>query len=43
MKHDCKHEELIELGSATGETRGGIFGVEDQERTLQPALGLTRD
>ena len=41
---DRKHEdELIELGVASHETRGGPVGKEDQERTFILALGLTDD
>ena len=36
-------DELIDLGAATIETRGGPIGLEDSERTFKVALGLTDD
>ena len=36
-------DDLIELGTAAEETKGGPVGKEDQERTFIPALGLTDD
>ena len=38
-----QHDDLIELGAVTEETRGGPVGKEDQERTFILALGLTND
>jgi hypothetical protein len=40
-----EHEDdLIELGTATTETKGGPMGIEDQERTRWfPGLGLSDD
>ena len=43
MNREHLPDDLIELGAATVETRGGPIGVEDEERTLKPALGLTAD
>ncbi len=37
------HDDLIELGAVTEETKGGPVGKEDQERTFILALGLTAD
>ncbi len=37
------HDDLIELGTATGETRGGAIGFVDSEGTLQPHPGLSAD
>jgi hypothetical protein len=38
-----QHDDLIELGAVTEETKGGPVGKEDQERTFIIALGLTND
>lgn len=38
-----EHDELIELGAVTEETKGGPVGKEDLERTFIPALGLSDD
>jgi hypothetical protein len=38
-----QHDDLIELGAVTEETKGGPVGKEDQERTFILALGLTND
>lgn len=35
--------DVIDLGVATRETKGGPVGKEDQDRTFIPALGLTDD
>ena len=37
------HDDLIELGAVTEETKGGPVGKEDQERTFILALGLSDD
>ena len=42
MKYEHQ-DDLIELGIATEETKGGPVGKEDQERTFILALGLTDD
>ncbi len=38
-----QQNELIDLGAATVETRGGPIGVEDLERTKKFAAGLSAD
>lgn len=40
---DRKHrdEDLVDLGTASVETRGGPVGKEDQERTFILAVGLS--
>lgn len=38
-----QHDDLIELGAVTEETKGGPVGKEDQERTFILALGLSDD
>lgn len=43
MTREYEHEELIDLGAASVETKGGPFGVEDVDNTLIPALGLTNE
>lgn len=44
MKRECHEDELIDLGAATGETKGGPMGYEDSERTLWlHGVGLTQD
>jgi hypothetical protein len=43
MNSEHRHDDLIELGAATIETKGGPIGFVDQERTLQPAAGLSDD
>ena len=43
MNREHLQDDLIELGAATVETRGGPDGVEDEERTRHIPLGLTDD
>jgi len=43
MNRDHLQDDLIDLGAASVETKGGPIGFEDQERTLQPGAGLTDD
>lgn len=43
MNREHHQDDLIELGVASEETRGGPFGIEDAERTLKVPLGLTND
>jgi hypothetical protein len=38
-----EHDDLIELGTASVETRGGPKGFEDVDGTLIPRSGLTDD
>lgn len=41
MNHE--QQDLIDLGAASVETKGGVAGFPDQERTLQPVSGLADD
>jgi hypothetical protein len=43
MKRKAMMGRIIELGTATRETRGGAIGFVDSDRTLQPHLGLSND
>lgn len=44
MNREYHEDELIDLGIATSETKGGPMGFEDQERTLWfHGAGLTSD
>jgi hypothetical protein len=43
MNREEHEDDLVELGKATGETKGGAIGFVDSERTLQPHLGLSDD
>jgi hypothetical protein len=44
MNYDHIDAELLDLGAASVETRGGAMGYEDQERTLWlHAFGLCDD
>ncbi len=44
MDREDHDEELIDLGAASAETRGGAMGYEDQERTKWlNGLGLADD
>lgn len=43
MNRELQQDELIDLGAASVETRGGPVGIEDSERTFKLALGLTAD
>lgn len=43
MNREYLQDELIDLGAATAETRGGPIGFEDSERTFKVPLGLSAD
>ena len=44
MNGQHREEDLVELGAASTETKGGPMGYEDAERTLWfHSLGLTDD
>ncbi len=43
MYRELQQDELIELGAASAETRGGPIGLLDVERTFKPDLGLSED
>jgi len=44
MNREHEHEDLIDLGAATAETKGGPFGVDDHRASLMnPDSGLTAD
>lgn len=43
MFHERFEDDLIDLGAASVETRGGQWGVMDQESTLKALAGLTDD
>ena len=43
MNREQPHDDLIELGVASVETKGGPFGIEDQDFTLRVKTGLTDD
>lgn len=43
MKSNSVHEDLIDLGAATVETKGSMGVLEDQEGGLKPLAGLTDD
>ncbi len=38
-----EHEDLIELGTVSADTRGGAFIVNDSEQTESLPLGLVDD
>ena len=40
---NVEHDELIDLGSVTVETRGGPVGTDDHERGLILAGGLSNE
>lgn len=40
---NCQHDDLIELGAVTEETRGGPVGTFDQEAGLILKFGLSND
>ncbi len=42
MNHE-QQDRPIDLGAASVETKGSVAGFPDQERTLQPVLGLADD
>lgn len=43
MDRNHRDEDLVDLGAASLETRGGPVGKEDQERTFILALALSDD
>jgi hypothetical protein len=44
MKRDTEHDDLIELGAASDETKGGPWGVDDYRASFMLADGgLTDD
>jgi hypothetical protein len=43
MKHDQLHDELVDLGAASVETKGGAVGIIDTEATLYRRPGLSDD
>lgn len=43
MKAKRNQERVLDLGSASVETKGGPVGKEDLNRTFIPALGLSID
>lgn len=43
MNREYQHEDLIELGAVTAETKGLAIGFVDTERGRQPFAGLTAD
>ena len=43
MNYEHLLDELVDLGAATVETKGGPIGKEDQDRTFVQALGLSDD
>ena len=43
MKSKRKDKQLVDLGAATIETKGGPVGREDQNLTFIPAFGLISD
>lgn len=40
---ETREEDVIDLGVATEETKGGIFGVLDQQQSLEIAGGISDD
>ena len=43
MKTERKHDDLIDLGAASIETKGQVFGKEDTGAGLIPRAGLTNE
>jgi len=43
MNREIERNDLIDLGIASIDTRGGPIGFEDEEDTLQVKLGLADD
>lgn len=44
MNCEREHEDLIDLGAASAETKGGPLGVDDHRASLMgPESGLTAD
>lgn len=42
-RNDQDESDILDLGSATAETKGGAMGYEDMERTFWLHAGLTHD
>lgn len=40
---NCEHEDVVELGAVSAETKGAIEGGPDTEGALQPRSGLSDD
>ena len=40
MNREYEHEDLIDLGAVSVETKGGVFGTEDVGPSLIQAAGL---
>ncbi|MGE5564312.1 MAG: benenodin family lasso peptide [Bacillota bacterium] len=43
MNCEDRKDDLVELGVASEETKGGSFAFVDTDRTLQPHYGLSDD
>jgi|EndMetStandDraft_4_1072995.scaffolds.fasta_scaffold937360_2 hypothetical protein len=43
MKNERQHDDLIDLGAASVETKGPTFGKEDVSAGLIPQAGLTNE
>ena len=43
MKNERQHEDLIDLGAASVETKGPTFGKEDVSAGLIPQAGITNE
>ena len=43
MNRKDRKDDLVELGAATKQTKGGAIGFVDSDRTLQPHPGLSND
>ncbi len=43
MFHERIEDDLIDLGAASVETKGGLWGVMDHESSLKTLDGLTDD
>ena len=41
MKREYDHEDLIDLGAASVETKGPTFGADDRRGGLIPVAGLS--
>lgn len=41
QKIETREEDLVDLGVATEETKGGIFGVLDQQQSLELTGGIS--
>lgn len=40
---ETREEDFVDLGVATEETKGGIFGVLDQQQSLELTGGISDD